>query len=74
MKFRITDDFSGLKKIRGEINGKWILLEHEPKNKSLIYDLRDIEFKEALNQLTIEAEDQVGNKTFFKRNFYRKAK
>ena len=74
LKFRITDDFSGLKKIRGEINGKWILLEHEPKNKSLIYDLRDIEFKESLNQLTIEAEDQVGNKTIFKRNFYRKAK
>ena len=74
LKFRIKDDFSGLKKIRGEINGKWILLEHEPKNRSLIYDLRDIEFKESLNQLTIEAEDQVGNKTIFKRNFYRKAK
>jgi hypothetical protein len=74
LKIRITDDFSGLKKIRGEINGKWILLEHEPKNKSLIYDLRDIKFKESLNQLTIEAEDQVGNKTIFKRNFYRKAK
>ena len=74
LKFRITDDFSGLKKIRGEINGKWILLEHEPKNKSLVYDLRDIKFKESLNQLTIEVEDQVGNKTVFKRNFYRKVK
>jgi hypothetical protein len=33
-----------------------------------------MKFKEALHQLTIEAEDQVGNKTIFKRNFYRKAK
>lgn len=72
MKLKISDDFSGLKKFRGEINGKWILLEHEPKNNSLIYDFSDIEFEEALNQLTIEAEDQVGNKTIFKRNFYRK--
>ena len=74
MKLKISDDFSGLKKFRGEINGKWILLEHEPKNNSLIYDFSDIEFEEAFNQLTIEAEDQVGNKTIFKRNFYRKTK
>ncbi len=74
MRLKISDDFSGLKKFRGEINGKWILLEHEPKNNSLIYNFNDLEFKEALNQLKIEAEDQVGNKTIFKRNFYRKPK
>ena len=33
--------------------------------------LDDLEFEEALHQLTIEAEDQVGNKTVFKRDFYR---
>lgn len=74
LRFKISDDYSGLKKYRGEINGKWIRLEHEPKNKSLTYDLSDLEFKEALHQLTIEAEDQVGNKTIFKREFYRKPK
>jgi hypothetical protein len=74
LRLKISDDFSGLKKFRGEINGKWILLEHEPKNNSLIYDFSDLEFKETLNLLTIEAEDQVGNKTMFKRKFYRKPK
>ena len=74
LELKISDDFSGLKKFRGEINGRWILLEHEPKNNSLIYDFSDLEFKKALNQLTVEAEDRVGNKTIFKKNFYRKPK
>ena len=74
LELKISDDFSGLKKFRGEINGRWILLEHEPKNNSLIYDFSDLEFKEALNQLSVEAEDRVGNKTIFKKNFYRKPK
>ena len=72
LRFKISDDYSGLKKFRGEINGRWILLEHEPKNNSLIYDFGDLEFEEALHELTIEAEDQVGNKTVFKRDFFRK--
>ena len=33
LKLNISDDFSGIKKIRGEINGRWILLEYEPKTK-----------------------------------------
>ena len=74
LRFKVSDDYSGLKKFRGEINGKWILLEHEPKNNSLIYDFNDLEFKEALHHLTIEAEDQVGNKTLFTADFYRKPK
>jgi len=74
LRFKISDDYSGLKKYRGEINGKWIRLEYEPKNNSLIYDFNDLEFKEALHQLTIEAEDLVGNKTLFKADFYRKPK
>jgi len=72
LRFKISDDYSGLNKFRGEINGRWIRLEHEPKNNSLIYDFSDLEFEEALHELTIEAEDQVGNKTVFKRDFYRK--
>ena len=71
LRFKISDDYSGLQKFRGEINGRWIRLEHEPKNNSLIYDFSDLEFEEALHELTIEAEDQVGNKTVFKRDFYR---
>ncbi|MGI9541558.1 MAG: M23 family metallopeptidase [Flavobacteriaceae bacterium] len=72
LKFKITDDYSGIKSYRGEINGKWILLEHEPKNNTLIYDFDDLNFDEALHQLNIEAEDFAGNKTNFSADFYRK--
>ena len=73
LRFKISDDYSGIKTIRGEINGRWIRLEHEPKNNSLVYDLNDLNFEATSHQLTIEAEDQVGNKTLFKQEFYKKS-
>ena len=66
LKLNISDDFSGIKTIRGEINGRWILLEYEPKNNTIIYDFSDLNFKETLHKLVIVAEDQAGNKTVFK--------
>lgn len=74
LKLKISDDFSGIKKIRGEINGRWILLEYDPKSKNLIYDFSDLNFKKPLHKLVILAEDQAGNKTVFKTEFYRKPK
>ena len=72
LKINLTDDYSGIKSFRGEINGKWILFEHEPKNNSLIYDLNDLSFDEALNRLTIEAEDMAGNLSKLEMDLYRK--
>ena len=74
LKLKISDDFSGIKKIRGEINGRWILLEYDPKSKNLIYDFSDLNFKKPLHKLVILAEDKAGNKTVFKTEFYRKPK
>jgi hypothetical protein len=73
LKVKLTDDYSGIKSFRGEINGRWILLEHEPKNNSLIYDFNDLSFDESLHQLKIEAEDAVGNLTKLELKFYRKS-
>ena len=72
LKFKIKDDYTGIKSYRGEINGNWILLEYEPKNNTLIFDLNDLEFEEPLNKLNIEADDLVGNKTSLSIDFYRK--
>ena len=74
LRVKLTDDFSGIKSYRGEINGKWIRLEHEPKNNSLIYDFNDLSFEKALHQLTIEAEDRAGNAAKLEMEFYRKPK
>ena len=74
LKLSISDDFSGIKTIHGEINGKWILLEYEPKNNTVIYDFSDLNFKETLHKLVIVAEDLAGNKTVFRTEFYRNLK
>jgi hypothetical protein len=74
LKLRISDDYTGIKSYRGEINGKWVLFEYEPKDNSLIYDFSDLNFDEALYHLKLEAEDLVGNKTEFSISFYRKPK
>jgi len=72
LRVKLTDDYSGIKSYRGEINGKWIRFEYEPKNNTLIYDFNDLSFKESLHQLTIEAEDRVGNVSKLEMEFYRK--
>ncbi len=41
VKVRIEDDFSGIKQFRGTLNGKWILMEWDPKRKMLTYTKDD---------------------------------
>ncbi len=74
LNFRILDDYSGIKRYKGEINGKWILLEFEPKKNKLFYNLDDIDFDTTLHNLKIEAEDQAGNKTVYEIKYRRKTK
>ena len=71
LTFRIDDEFSGIKNYEGYINKQWILLEYEPKNKILTYDISDLKFES--DQLNIEliVEDGVGNKTEFKTELFK---
>ena len=39
IKIRIDDELSGIKSYRGTMNGKWILMEYDPKNELLIYHI-----------------------------------
>tara|TARA_Y100000768_G_scaffold83720_1_gene59782 strand:+ start:5602 stop:7227 length:1626 start_codon:yes stop_codon:yes gene_type:complete len=71
LKLRIKDDLSGIKKINGSINGKWILLEHEPKNNTISYNLSDINFNSSKYELEIVALDYLGNKELYKAILYR---
>ena len=71
-KFKVDDDFSGVKFYNGFINKKWILLEYEPKNKTLKYDFKDHEFKEAELNIEIKIEDFAGNKNNYSTKIFRK--
>ena len=72
LKIKIEDDLSGIKSYEGEINGKWVLFEYEPKNKNLTYNFNDLKFKSGKQDLKLKVTDNVGNESIFQTTFYRK--
>ncbi len=73
-QLRISDDLSGIKEYNGFINGKWILLEYESKNKKLTYNFEDNVAIEGKNDLKVVVSDNVGNSTTFESTFIRNEK
>ncbi len=72
LEVEIEDEFSGIKSYRANINGQWILMEHEPKDKTLIYNFADIDFDQTQLDFELEVVDQVGNKALFNATIFRK--
>ncbi len=72
LSLKINDDFSGIKKYSGSINGEWVLFEYEPKKKMLTYDFSDKYFENVKHKLKLEVEDNVGNKKIYQTTFFRK--
>ncbi len=60
LKFHLEDDLSGIRSISGTLNGKWVLLEHDPKN-DLLYYVKDERFNSGQNTIRITVQDKVGN-------------
>lgn len=72
LKVKISDDLSGIDKYRATINGKWVLMEYEYKDKTLTYDFSDLEFEGSKHDLKIVITDNVGNTNTLLASFYRK--
>lgn len=58
----VKDDFSGVDKIHHTLNGKWILMDYDPKNNRLSYEV-DERLLQGRNTLKIRATDKCGNFT-----------
>ena len=71
LKLEINDLTSGIKKYDGNINGKWILLEYDPKKKLLTYDLEDLKYDSYKLNLIVNVEDFANNKSIYKAQIYR---
>ena len=70
IQFKISDELSGIKKYRGEINGEWILMEYDFKTNILKHTFT--EEKENTNQeLTLSVSDKVGNTKQISIEFFR---
>ncbi len=60
LKFHFEDDLAGISGYYATLNGKWVLLEHDPKN-DLLYYVKDHRFVKGQNTIRITAKDKVGN-------------
>ena len=70
MSFRVEDSISGVASYNAYVDGEWILLEYDPKNKRLIHYF-DNRVKPGEHELHIVVEDLVGNQKQLKLNFVR---
>ncbi len=71
-KFTVKDNFSGIQSYRGEIDGKWMLLEYDQKNKLLEYQFDPKRIKTGIqHNMTVRVTDQLGNTNVYKVAFNR---
>lgn len=73
LKFKVGDNFSGIKSYRGEVNGKWVLVEWDPKNHLMFYDFDSVS-PSGKNTFSLVLEDEKGNKSSYKTTFTVSAK
>ena len=68
--FRMRDNLSGIKDYRVEIDGHWVLAEHDAKTRRVIIPLQHARIKKGIkHSLVFEVEDNCGNVSRIKRRF-----
>ncbi|OBX26955.1 peptidase M23-like protein [Gelidibacter algens] len=72
LKFKITDNLSGISNYRATVNGKFILMEYEYKTNTLTFDFNDNVVTDTKNELKLIVTDNVGNSFTFEATFFRK--
>jgi len=72
LSLTITDDLSGIDTYKATLNGKWILMEYEPKKNMLTYNFDTNILDQTECNLEVIVTDNVGNSTTFKSTFFRK--
>lgn len=67
----IEDSQSGIDTYNAFLNGKWILMEYEPKKRTLTYTFDELAAKGPQFDLTIEVTDVAGNSSNYTTTFFR---
>jgi murein DD-endopeptidase MepM/ murein hydrolase activator NlpD len=71
IRFKISDNLSGISSFRGEIDGKYALFEYDSKNAILKYIFDNERLLPGQHRLTLVVSDQCGNNTIYKNTFTR---
>ncbi|MAU15527.1 MAG: peptidase M23 [Muricauda sp.] len=72
LSLTIADDLSGIDTYSATLNGKWILMEYEPKTNTITYNFEDNIINDTECDLKVTVTDNVGNSTTFTCKFFRK--
>ena len=72
LSLQISDDLSGINTYSATLNGQWILMEYEPKTRTITYNFDDKILNTTQCDLRVEVTDNVGNTTLFRSVFFRK--
>jgi len=70
ISFKVTDDLSGIKSYTATLDGKWILMEYDPKKNHLYYQI-DHHFPKGKHLFQLVVGDAKGNKTTIKMKLVR---
>jgi len=72
LSVQIADDLSGVDTYSATLNGEWILMEYEPKRKTLTYNFDDKIADQTQCVLKVTVTDNVGNENTLTTSFFRK--
>lgn len=67
----IEDELSGIDTYKAYLNGKWILMEYEPKKRTLTYAFDEVATNGPQFDLKVEVTDVAGNSSTFETTFFR---
>ena len=70
ISFTVIDNLSGVKTYTASLDGKWILMEYDPKKNRMYYKL-DEHFPKGSHKFQLLVRDAKGNKTIVKMNLIR---
>lgn len=70
LRFKITDELSGIRSYEGIIDGKWALFEYDQKNDLLVYKFDEARItKGSKHTLLLQVSDNKSNTNTFKSEF-----
>ncbi len=70
IKFKLSDDLSGVEKINGYIDGKWEIFEYNTLRGTLDFDLKRLNLSHKKHELELRVVDGSGNEKAYTANFY----
>lgn len=72
IRFKIKDNFSGIRDFRGTIDDKWVLFEYDAKNSLISYTFDQERFEFGKRHIIkLEVIDEKKNRVYYEASFYK---